>query len=191
MFSAPIFFTSDANTASGAAVESMQFAWRGRKSACKFHCTIHRLKQCRRLGTTPSDLNSILCCCVVTISKLKSSPPLLVEGVYFTDEARSCRKMAAPRNKNTPVMYHHTLMEMTKCPPFFRKLWAFSATILVWSGWATSAKMTSTIPKKTRKPFYRYILAILVHIYNAIKFVMKRNGVWLLFCWYYSTLVEK
>ena len=101
MFSAPIFFTSDANTASGAAVESMQFAWRGRKSACKFHCTIHRLKQCRRLGTTPSDLNSILCCCVVTISKLKSSPPLLVEGVYFTDEARRCRKMAAPRNKNT------------------------------------------------------------------------------------------
>lgn len=39
-------------------------------------------------------------------------------------------------------------MEITKCPPFFRKLWAFKATILVWSGWATSAKITSTMPRE-------------------------------------------
>lgn len=48
-----------------------------------------------------------------------------------------------------PIGGHHiTLMEITKCPPFFRKLWAFKATILVWSGWATSAKITSTMPRK-------------------------------------------
>lgn len=32
MFSALIFFTSDANTASGAAVESIQLAWRGERN---------------------------------------------------------------------------------------------------------------------------------------------------------------
>lgn len=42
----------------------------------------------------------------------------------------------------------HTFIDITKCPPFFRKLWAFKATILVWSGWATSANTTSTMPEK-------------------------------------------
>lgn len=37
---------------------------------------------------------------------------------------------------------------MTKCPPFLRKLWALIATIRAWSGWATSAKIVSTIPKR-------------------------------------------
>lgn len=41
-----------------------------------------------------------------------------------------------------------TLMEITKCPPLRRKVWAFRATIRVWSGWATSAKITSTIAKE-------------------------------------------
>lgn len=44
----------------------------------------------------------------------------------------------------------HTFIEITKCPPFFRKLWAFKATILVWSGWATSANMTSTMPVESQ-----------------------------------------
>ena len=42
----------------------------------------------------------------------------------------------------------HTLMEITKCPPLRRKVWAFRATIRVWSGWATSAKITSTIARE-------------------------------------------
>lgn len=50
--------------------------------------------------------------------------------------------------------YEQTLIEITKCPPFFRKWWAFKATILVWSGWATSAKMTSTMPKRKGKTEY-------------------------------------
>jgi hypothetical protein len=45
-------------------------------------------------------------------------------------------------------------MEITKCPPFRRKVWAFRATIRVWSGWATSAKMTSTIAKEKRDSGY-------------------------------------
>lgn len=44
-------------------------------------------------------------------------------------------------------------MEITKWPPFFRKLCALRATILVWSGWATSAKMTSTIPWRKQQCF--------------------------------------
>jgi hypothetical protein len=36
------------------------------------------------------------------------------------------------------------LIETTTWPPFFRKWWALRATIRAWSGWATSAKMTST-----------------------------------------------
>lgn len=44
-----------------------------------------------------------------------------------------------------------TLIEMTKWPPFLRKLWALRATIRVWSGWATSAKITSTIPDSETK----------------------------------------
>ena len=36
-------------------------------------------------------------------------------------------------------------MEITKCPPFLRKYWALSATILAWSGCATSANTVSTI----------------------------------------------
>ena len=39
-------------------------------------------------------------------------------------------------------------MEITKCPPLRRKVWAFRATIRVWSGWATSAKITSTIARE-------------------------------------------
>lgn len=39
-----------------------------------------------------------------------------------------------------------TLMEITKWPPFFRKLCALRATIRDWSGCATSAKITSTMP---------------------------------------------
>ena len=35
---------------------------------------------------------------------------------------------------------------MTKCPWFFRKYWAFTDTILAWSGCATSANITSTMP---------------------------------------------
>lgn len=37
------------------------------------------------------------------------------------------------------------LMEMTMAPPFLRKWCALRAMIRAWSGWATSAKMTSTI----------------------------------------------
>ena len=41
-----------------------------------------------------------------------------------------------------------TFIEITKCPSFFRKLCALMATIRAWSGWATSAKIQSTIPAK-------------------------------------------
>lgn len=73
----------------------------------------------------------------------------------------------------------YTLMEMTKCPPFFRKLWAFSATILVWSGWATSAKMTSTIPKKTRETvnsLYNHMLDINRQLHGCIFWCAEAGG---------------
>lgn len=63
----------------------------------------------------------------------------------------------------TPIIHDAqcTLIEITKCPPFFRKLWAFKATILVWSGWATSANITSTMPRErqimTIKKHHLYI----------------------------------
>lgn len=56
----------------------------------------------------------------------------------------------------------HTFIDMTKCPPFLRKLWALIATIRAWSGWATSAKIVSTIPRR------KHIQCInkLVHFYT-------------------------
>lgn len=38
------------------------------------------------------------------------------------------------------------LIEMMMCPPFFKNKWEFKVIILAWSGWATSAKIASTIP---------------------------------------------
>lgn len=37
---------------------------------------------------------------------------------------------------------------MTTYPVFFKKWCAFNATILAWSGWATSEKIVSTMPGK-------------------------------------------
>ena len=42
------------------------------------------------------------------------------------------------------------LMEITQCPPSFRKYFAFRPTMRAWSGCATSAKIVSTIGTRMR-----------------------------------------
>lgn len=54
-------------------------------------------------------------------------------------------------SENVPVLSMQlALMEMRRPPPCFRNSLALIPTILAWSGWATSAKMTSTIGRSMR-----------------------------------------
>jgi hypothetical protein len=62
------------------------------------------------------------------------------------DEIEMERDRDRERERERAKEHFGTLMEITKWPPGLRKWWQLRARMRAWSGCATSAKTTSTIP---------------------------------------------
>lgn len=89
---------------------------------------------------TPKDQSFPFFRCVqVLTSKVNCSLGLIISNCIFLTSAAKTASAGAVESIQL------ALTEIKTWPSCFKKWWAFKPTIRAWSGWATSAKMTSTM----------------------------------------------